>query len=74
MKNEVKHTTHLSNRCEYHIMFAPRYSRKIVCKELGWGVKEIIKKAIMEPHRKGTSIVHARLRQDKGYHPRGIKF
>ena len=28
MKNEVKHTAHSSYRCEYHIVFAPKYRRK----------------------------------------------
>ena len=30
MKNEVKHTAHSSYRCEYHIVFAPKYRRKII--------------------------------------------
>lgn len=28
MKNEVKHTAHSSYRCEYHIIFAPKYRRR----------------------------------------------
>ena len=34
MKNEVKHTAHSSYRCEYHIVFAPKYRRKVIYKEL----------------------------------------
>ena len=30
MKNEVKHTAHSSYRCEYHIVFAPKYRRKVI--------------------------------------------
>lgn len=48
MKNEVKHTAHSSYRCEYHIVFAPKYRRKIVCKELRRDVVEIIKKLYKE--------------------------
>ena len=29
MKNEVKHTAHSSYRCEYHLVFAPKYRRKV---------------------------------------------
>lgn len=28
MKNEIKHTAHSTYRCEYHIVFAPKYRRK----------------------------------------------
>ncbi len=28
MKNEVKQLSHSSYRCEYHIVFAPKYRRK----------------------------------------------
>ena len=30
MKNEVKHTAHSSYRCQYHIVFAPKYRRKVI--------------------------------------------
>ncbi len=32
MKNELKHTAHSSYRCEYHVVFAPKYRRKIIYK------------------------------------------
>ena len=32
MKNEVKHTAHSSYRCEYHVVFAPKYRRKVIYK------------------------------------------
>ena len=28
MKNEIKSTAHSKYRCEYHIVFAPKYRRK----------------------------------------------
>ena len=44
MKNEVKHTAHSSYRCEYHIVFAPKYRRKEIYgqikKDIGAAVKE----------------------------------
>ena len=32
MKNEVKYTAHSSYRCEYHLVFAPKYRRKVIYK------------------------------------------
>ena len=29
VKNELKHTAHSSYRCEYHVVFAPKYRRKV---------------------------------------------
>ena len=46
MKNEVKHTAHSSYRCEYHVVFAPKYRRKVIYKTLREDVIEIIKKAV----------------------------
>lgn len=58
MKNEVKHIAHSSYRCEYHIVFAPKYRRKIVYKELRRDVVEIIKKLCkamkVEIYRRGS--------------------
>ncbi|MBQ9481766.1 MAG: transposase, partial [Clostridia bacterium] len=30
MKNEIKHTAHSTYRCEYHIVFAPKYRRQVI--------------------------------------------
>ena len=30
VKNELKHTAHSSYRCEYHVVFAPKYRRKVI--------------------------------------------
>lgn len=48
MKNEVKHTVHSSYRCEYHSVFAPKYRRKVIYKELRRDIIEIIKKLCKE--------------------------
>jgi putative transposase len=44
MKNEVKHTAHSSYRCEYHIVFAPKYRRKVIYRELRRDIGEIFRK------------------------------
>ena len=44
MKNELKHTAHSSYRCEYHIVFAPKYRRKVIYGELKREIGEILRK------------------------------
>ena len=48
MKNELKHTAHSSYRCEYHIVFAPKYRRKVIYNELKRDVGEILRKLCNE--------------------------
>ena len=48
MKNEIKHTAHSSYRCEYHIVFAPKYRRKVVYGELKKDIGEILRKLCNE--------------------------
>ena len=48
MKNEVKHTAHSSYRCEYHIVFAPKYRRKVVYGEIKKDIGEILRKLCEE--------------------------
>ena len=48
MKNEIKQTAHLSYRCKYHIVFAPKYRRKIIYKELKQDIIDIFKKPCKE--------------------------
>lgn len=48
MKNEVKHTAHSSYRCEYHVVFAPKYRRKVVYNEIKKDVGEILRKLCNE--------------------------
>ena len=48
MKNEIKQTAHSSYRCEYHIVFAPKYRRKIIYKELRQDIIDIFKKLCKE--------------------------
>ena len=48
MKNEVKSTAHSRYRCEYHIVFAPKYRRKVIYKELRKDEGEILRKLCNE--------------------------
>ncbi len=48
MKNELKHTAHSSYRCEYHVVFAPKYRRKVVYGEIKKDVGEILRKLCNE--------------------------
>ena len=48
MKNEVKHTAHSSYRCEYHIVFAPKYRRKVIYWQIKADVGAIIRKLCNE--------------------------
>ena len=48
MKNEVKHTAHSSYRCEYHIVFAPKYRRKVIYGELKGDIGVILRKLCNE--------------------------
>ena len=48
VKNEVKHTAHSSYRCEYHIVFAPKYRRKVIYKALRRDIGEIFRKLCNE--------------------------
>ena len=44
MKNEVKHTAHSSYRCEYHIVFAPKYRRKVIYNTIKADIGAILRK------------------------------
>jgi putative transposase len=48
MKNELKHTAHSSYRCEYHVVFAPKYRRKAVYGEIKKDVGEILRNCYFE--------------------------
>ena len=48
MKNEIKQTTHSSYRCEYHIVFAPKYRRKVIYKTLRKDTGQIFRKICSE--------------------------
>ena len=56
MKNEVKHTAHSSYRCEYHIVFAPKYRRREIYGQIKADIGEIFRKLCKE---KNVEIIEA---------------
>ena len=48
MKNEINRTAHSTYRCEYHIVFAPKYRRQIVYGQIKKDVGEIFRKLCNE--------------------------
>ncbi len=48
MKNELKHTAHSSYRCEYYVVFAPKYRRKVIYNEIKKDIGEILRKLCNE--------------------------
>ena len=48
VKNELKHTAHSSYRCEYHVVFAPKYRRKVIYNEIKRDIGEILRKLCNE--------------------------
>ena len=61
MKNELKHTVHSTYRCEYHIVFAPKYRRKEIYGTIKKDVGEILRKLCNE---KKVEIIEAELCPD----------
>ena len=48
MRKEIKSTAHSKYRCQYHIVFAPKYRRKVIYKELRADIGQIIRKLCEE--------------------------
>ena len=47
-KNELKHSAHSTWRCEYHIVFAPKFRRKVIYGELRADIGQILRKLCEE--------------------------
>ena len=56
MKNKIKSTAHSKYRCEYHIVFAPKYRRKEIYGQLKKDIGEILRKLC---EQKGVEIIEA---------------
>ena len=54
--NEIKRTAHSSYRCQYHIVFAPKYRRKEIFGKLRKDIGEILRKLC---EQKGVEIIEA---------------
>ena len=61
MKNEVKHTAHSSYRCQYHIVFAPKYRRMAIYGEIKVDIGKILRQLCQQ---KGVEIIEAELCKD----------
>ena len=48
MKNDVQHGAHSKWRCEYHIVFAPKYRRKVIYGEIKADIGKILRKLCEE--------------------------
>lgn len=48
MRNEINRTAHSTYRCEYHIVFAPKYRRQIVYGQIKKDIGEIFRKLCNE--------------------------
>ena len=54
--NEIKSTAHSKYRCQYHIVFAPKYRRKEIYGQLKRDIGEILRKLC---EQKGVEIIEA---------------
>ena len=55
-KNEVKSSAHSKYRCQYHIVFAPKYRRKVIYGQIKKDIGEILRKLC---NQKGVEIIEA---------------
>ena len=55
-KNEIKSTAHSKCRCQYHIVFAPKYRRKEIYGTIKKDIGEILRKLC---EQKGVEIIEA---------------
>ena len=60
-KNEIKSTAHSKYRCQYHIVFAPKYRRKIIYGKIKKDIGEILRKLC---EQKGVEIIEAEACKD----------
>lgn len=61
MKNEIQHSAHSTYRLESHIVFAPKFRRKVIYGEIKKDIGEIIRKLCKE---KKVEIIEAELCPD----------
>ena len=56
MKDDVRSLSHSKWRCKYHIVFAPKYRRQIIYKQLRVDIGKILREL---SERKGVEIIEA---------------
>ena len=54
--NEIKSSAHSKYRCQYHIVFAPKYRRQVIYGQIQKDIGEIIRKLC---EQKGVEIIEA---------------
>ena len=59
--NEIKRLAHSTYRCQYHIVFAPKYRRKEIYGQIRKDIGEIIRKLC---EQKGVEIIEAEACKD----------
>lgn len=59
--NEIKTLSHSTYRCQYHIVFAPKYRRKEIYGKIKKDIGEIIRKLC---EQKGVEIIEAKACKD----------
>ena len=59
--NEIKTLSHSTYRCQYHIVFAPKYRRKEIYGKIKKNIGEIIRKLC---EQKGVETIEAEARKD----------
>jgi putative transposase len=62
--NEIKSLSHSKYRCQYHIVFAPKYRRKVIYGKIKKDIGEIIRKLC---EQKGVEIIEAEACKDHIY-------
>ena len=61
MKNEIKKSAHSTYRCQYHIVFAPKYRRRTIYGQLKADIGQILRKLC---EQKGVEIIEANAMPD----------
>ena len=61
MKNEIKTLSHSTYRCQYHIVFAPKYRRRVIYGQLRAEIGQILRKLCEE---KKVEIIEANAMSD----------
>ena len=59
--NEIKRTAHSKYRCQYHLVFTPKYRRKEVYGKIRQDIGEILRKLCKQ---KGVEIIEAKVCPD----------
>jgi putative transposase len=61
INNEIKSTAHSKWRCQYHIVFAPKYRRKVIYGKLKKEIGEILRKLC---EQKGAELIEGEACKD----------